>query len=107
MSIDPATVAELDRALVALTDDELAALVARIHAVAGVFLDAGRPRVADVFAALCVLGAEHQDHRRDLAEHARVELDGDEIGGRLSQADLDQLPMLDELFGQLDDGDGA
>lgn len=81
MSPDPASTADLDQALANLTDRELAQFVHRMSVYARTFIDGGEPRIADVFAAVTVLAAEQQDHRRALAEHARTQLDGDDIGG--------------------------
>lgn len=83
---DPATITDLDNALTRLTDVELQTFVVRMHGLANNFLDDDEMRVADLFAALCVLGAEQQDRRRELAEHARVQIEGDEVGALLSAA---------------------
>ncbi len=88
MTADPKTVAELNTALTRLTDRELAVFVGRMSGLAHSFLDDDRQRVADVFACMCVLAAEQQDRRKELAEHARTQLDGDEIGGITGEDDF-------------------
>lgn len=85
MTAEPNTIIELDTAMTRLTDSELAAIIARTSSVAHHFHDVDMQRVADVFACMCVLAAEQQDRRRELAEHARVQLDGPESGGLLSE----------------------
>lgn len=84
MTMDPDTVAELATALAELTDAERAALEARMINVACHFADVKMPRPAAVFHTMGVLAAEEGDRRDALAEHARVELDGDETGALIT-----------------------
>lgn len=87
---------ELPAALHRLSDVELQALTARMHSVAETFRVGGLQRVANVFAVLTVAAAEEGDRRRDLAEHARVQVDGDEVGSLLAN-DPESLAVLAEL----------
>ena len=75
----------LHAALAELTDNDLGLMTVQMVKLANGFVADGRPRVAAVFHALGVLAAEHQDRRRDLAEHARLELldDGDDGEGAI------------------------
>lgn len=89
MTMDPDTAADLATALTELTDIERTALEGRMINVACHFVDTGMPRVGALFHTLGVLAAEEGDRRDALAEHARVELDGDEVGGLLADEDDD------------------
>ena len=69
----PATVAE---ALRELTQENLSLALAWAHLAA----EGGDPALSDVFLALREQVAAEGDRRRELTEHARRELDGDDIG---------------------------
>jgi hypothetical protein len=96
MTNSPGTIPDLDAALTSLTDDELLVFLIRMSQLACGFAEDKRQRVADLFASLMLCAADEQDRRRDLVEHARRELDGDDIGGLLSEwADRPDLEDLD------------
>lgn len=93
MTLDLDSVADLAAALAELTDTERGALEARMISVAHHFVDCGMQRPANVFHTLAVLVAEEGDRRAALTEHARSELNGDEIGALLAE-DLESLRAL-------------
>jgi hypothetical protein len=77
----------LAQALAGLTERELDIFQLRMAALYQRFEEDGMRRVAAVWFALAVVADEEHSRRSALAEHARVELDGPEVGALLTDAE--------------------